>query len=138
MKTNTKLGSARPFWLPSHVNIDTLTNNLGFLYQHVMSKMTINKQNVHYTILMFLLTSLQVFTDGMEHQRVAERTYWLALLYSSTHFSPPDRVISQDMVGANSLQRLVISIGYGKRAHLSHMPLILNLSTTLGAKSVTQ
>ena len=53
MKTNTKLGSARPFWLPSHLNIDTLTNNLGFLYQHVMSKMTINKQNVHYTNVHF-------------------------------------------------------------------------------------
>ena len=49
MQTITKWGSARPFWLPSHLNIDTLTNNLGFLYQHVMSKMTINKQNVHYT-----------------------------------------------------------------------------------------
>ena len=53
MKTNTKLGSARPFWLPSLVNIDTLTNNLGFLYHHVMSKMTINKQNVHCTNVHF-------------------------------------------------------------------------------------
>ena len=87
---------------------------------------------------MFILASVQVFIDGMEHQRMAERTYWLALLSSSTHFSPPDRVITQDMVGANSLQRLVISIVYGKRAHLSHMPLILNSSPLLGAKSVTQ
>ena len=46
------------------INIDTLTHNIGFLYQNVMSKMTINIQNVHYTdVQMFILTSLLVFTD---------------------------------------------------------------------------
>ena len=34
----------------------------------------------------------------------------------------------------NSMQRLVISVWYGKRAHLFHMPLVLNSSPLLGAK----
>ena len=46
-------------------------------------------------------------------------------LQHTSHFSPPDRVITQDMVGANSLQRLIVSIVYGIKVHLSHMPLIL-------------
>ena len=53
MKTITKLGNARPFWLPCQLNIDMSTNKLGFLYQYVMSNMTINKQNVHYTNVHF-------------------------------------------------------------------------------------
>ena len=39
-----------------------------------------------FIILMFILTSLQVFTDGMKHQRVAERINWLVLF--NTHQSP--------------------------------------------------
>ena len=46
-------------------------------------------------------------------------------LQHTSHFSPPDRVIIQDMVGANSLQRLIVSIVTGIKAHLSHMPLFL-------------
>ena len=53
MKTITKLGNARPFWLPCQLNIDMSTNKLGFFYQYVMSNMTINKQNVHYTNVHF-------------------------------------------------------------------------------------
>ena len=136
MKTNTNLGRARPFWLPSDLNIGTLTNNLGFLYLHVMSKMTINKQNVHYTNVHFdQPAGLHRWHGTSESGR---KNSLVGPVVSSTHFSPLDRVITQDMAGTNSLQRLVISKGYGNRVHLSHMPLILNSSPTLGTKSVTQ
>ena len=46
-------------------------------------------------------------------------------LQHTSHFGPQDRVITQDMVGANSLKRLIVSIVSGIKAHLSHMPLIL-------------
>ena len=46
-------------------------------------------------------------------------------LQHTSHFSLPDRVITQDMAGANSLQRLIVIIVAGVKAHLSHMPLFL-------------
>ena len=58
-------------------------------------------------------------------------------LQHTSHFCAPDRVITQDMVGANSLQRLTVSIVTGIKAHLSHMPHFYS-SPLLGAKSVTQ
>ena len=46
-------------------------------------------------------------------------------LKHTSHFSPPDRVITQDMAGANSLQRFIVSIVAGVIPNLSHMPLFL-------------
>ena len=43
----------------------------------------------------------------------------------TSQFSPPNRVITQDMVGANSLERLIVSIVAGINAHLSHIPMFL-------------
>ena len=80
-----------------------------------MSNMAINKQNVHYN-LMFILTSLQVFTDCMEHgtEWQKEHTGWS----SSTHFP-----LQSPRKGHHSgYGRLIVSIVTGIKAHLSHMP----------------
>ena len=76
-----------------------------------------------FIIQMFILSSLQVFTDGMEQS--GRKNTRVGPLQCTSHFSPPDRLITQDMVGANSLQRLTVSIVAGIKTHLPHMPLFL-------------
>ena len=85
--------------------------------------MAINKQKVHYTNVHFnqpagLHRWHGTWNSGRKNTLVGP-------LQHTSHFSLPNRVITQDMVGANSLQRLIVSIVYGIKAHLSHMALIL-------------
>ena len=98
------------------MNIDTLTSNFSFLYQKWYVKMTINTQM--FIKPMFILISLQVFSDGMGTSEKWQKTIWLGLWSSSIHSNPPDRVFTQAMVESQIHAEVVYLSMHGKRAHL--------------------
>ena len=116
------MDNARPYWLPSHVNIDTWQQNkhgpldmtCDVNHGNKQTKCSLYKCSFYWPAGLLMAWSIE--------QSGRKNTGWPF----STHFPLQSvRVITQDMVEANSLQRLTVSIVAGIKAHLPHIPLFL-------------
>ena len=105
------------------INIDTLTYNFSFLYQKWCVKMTINTTKCSLNKCSFLI-SLQVFFRW--HGNIRKGYSGFACCPLQYTLIPQTGSSLRVWLEAKSMHRLVISVWHGKRAHLFHMPLVLN------------
>ena len=95
--------------------------------------MSTNTQNVHYSNV-HCDQPAGLLQMAWEHQKWQKGHTGLVCCPLQYTLFPQTGSSLRVWLETNSMQRLVISVWYGKRAHLFHMPLVLNFESLIGCK----